>query len=156
MNHLLISLSTLFLLGACSTQKETKVPQPAPGVATVKPGAPTTLEFELGERSAKLQLRFDGAGENVSATISGVGGVSVTSPVEAFSGVSVRAGEVRPIEVAFTRSAPRGHLVVSVRGTFDGSTHARVHTVAVGDGPLPDDGSRRVVTDDGDAVKLMP
>jgi hypothetical protein len=110
----------------------------------------------VGATSAKLNLRFQSAGENVSITVSGIDGVTVTSPAEVLAGASVKAGEEKPFEVAFTHGATRGHLVVSVRGTFGGGVQARVHSVAIGDGPLEDDGSKVLVTDDGDAVKLMP
>lgn len=141
-------LSTLLVVTACCTSPKTKVAE----AATPKPGAPTELQAELGENTAKLSLRFERGGENVSVMVSGIDGLTVTSPAEVLSGVAVKAGEVKPFEVAFTG---RGHLVVSVRGTFGGAIQARVHTVAIGEPVKKDDGKTQV-TNDGDAVKLMP
>jgi len=140
-------LSTLLLV-ACTTSPKTKETT----TDTAKPGAPTVLESQLGDGRAKLSLRFERAGENVSVTVSGLDGLTVTSPAEAVSGASVKSGEVKALEVTFTG---QGQLVVSVRGTFGGATQARVHTVAIGEVVKKKDGQVQV-TSDGDAVKLMP
>jgi len=145
-------LSTILAVTACSTPRETKVPEQ---ISTVKPGAPTQLEAQLSDGSAKLKLRFEGPGENVWVSVSGIDGLIVTSPSEVLNAVGVKAFEVKPLAVSFTRSPGRGHLVISVRGTFNGAIQSRVHTIAIGEGPLKNDGKIQV-TDDGDAVKLMP
>ena len=141
-------LSTLLVVTACCTSPRAKVAEASPP----KPGAPTELQSELGQNTATLRLRFERAGENVSVIVSGLDGVTVTSPPEVLSGVPVKSGEVKSFEVAFTG---RGHLVVSVRGTFGGAIQARVHTVAIGEPVKKNDGTTQVTTD-GDAVKLMP
>jgi hypothetical protein len=141
-------LSTLLLV-ACTTSPKTKEETTTD---TVKPGAPTVLESQLGEGSAKLSLRFERAGENVSVVVSGIDGLTVTSPSEALSGAAVKSGAVKPLEVTFTG---RGQLVVSVRGTFGGASQSRVHTVAIGDVVKKKDGQVQT-TNDGDTVKLMP
>lgn len=46
-------------------------------------------------------------------------------------------------------------LVVSVSGTFAGAARARVHSVEIGEGTARSEGVRQV-TDDGDAVVVMP
>lgn len=143
-----ILLSTLLVVTACCTSPRAKVAE----AQAPKPGAPTELQSELGQNTAKLSLRFERAGENVSVLVSGIDGVAVTSPPEVLSGVPVKRGEVRSFEVAFTG---RGHLVISVRGTFSGATQARVHTVAIGEVVKQKNGTTQV-TDDGDAVKVMP
>ena len=140
-------LSTLLLV-ACTTSPKTK--ETTTDVA--KPGAPTALESQVGDTSAKLSLRFESAGENVSVTVSGIDGLTVTSSAEALSGASVKRGEVKPLEVTFTG---HGQLVVSVRGTFGGATQARVHSVAIGEQVKKKDGQVQT-TSDGDTVKLMP
>ncbi len=142
--------STLLFL-SCSTPKKVAEPQQV----TIKPGAPTSLEAEVGPNAAVLRLRFDGPGENVGVIVSGIEGVTVTTPAEAVSGAAVKSGEVRVLQVGFTRAAGRGHLVVSVQGTFNGANQSRVHTVAIGEG-LKDDGAKTQLTTDGDAVKLIP
>lgn len=143
-----ILLSTLLVVAACCTSPRAKVAE----AEVPKPGAPTELQSELGENTAKLSLRFERAGENVSVIVSGLDGVAVTSSPEVLSGVPVKPGEVRSFEVTFTG---RGHLVVSVRGTFGGASQARVHTVAIGEVVKKKDGTTQV-TNDGDAVKVMP
>jgi len=143
-----ILLSTLLVVVGCSTSPTVKAAE----AQTPKPGAPTELLSELGANTAKLSLRFEREGQNVSAVVSGLDGVTITSPPEVLTGVPVKRGEVRSFEVAFTG---RGHLVVSVRGTFAGATQARVHTVAIGDVVKEKDGTTQVTTD-GDTVKLMP
>jgi hypothetical protein len=56
--------------------------------------------------------------------------------------------------VKYTRGPGRTHLVVSVRGQFDGAPLARVVTFAMGDGPLQQNGTK-LILDDGDAIKVM-
>jgi hypothetical protein len=141
-------LSTLLLVACTTSPKTTK--ETTTDVA--KPGAPTVLESQVGETSAKLNLRFERAGENVSVVVSGIDGLTVTSAAEVVSGASVKMGEVKPFEVTFTG---RGQLVVSVRGTFGGATQARVHSVAIGEVVKKKDGQVQT-TSDGDTVKLMP
>ena len=64
-------------------------------------------------------------------------------------------GEARSYDVTFTRGAGRSHLVVSVRGTFNGAPVARVITFALGEGPLSQEGTK-ITTTDGQTVKVMP
>ena len=141
------NLLLLLVLASCATPVQTK------GTDTLKPGAPTTLESQVNANAAKLALKFASAGKDISVVISGIDGVTVTTPAEALTGASVAAGEVVPLDVTFTG---RGHLVVSVRGNFGGSIDARVHTVQIGDVQLQNDGSKIMKTDDGDTVKVMP
>ncbi len=141
-------IASLLVLTGCSTSK--KVVEPAQ--VTLKPGAPTALESEVSSTTALLRLRFEGPGENVAVVITGIDGVTVTSPPEAVVGAAVKSGEVRALQVDFTG---RGHLVVSVQGTFNGAKRSRVHTVAIGDVVLQNDGKTQITTD-GDAVKLIP
>lgn len=161
-------LSSLVMFAACCTSKEATADQspsapppasapkkaPLEGTTTVKPGAPTTLEAQVTGTTARLSLRFDGAGEEVVARVSGLDGVTVSAGGEWLAGASVKAGEVREHTVTFTTSG-RGHLVISVEGRFPGGLKARVHTVAVGEGPVKDLGTVQQTTD-GDTVKVMP
>lgn len=153
------TLPLLLLVTACCTSPAVQKPADNPperkgGGDTVKPGAPTKLEAQVTSTGAKLALHFASAGKDVSVTISGIDGVTVTSPAEALTGASVKAGEVIPLDVTFTGTS--GHLVVSVRGNFGGSVDARVHSVQIGDVQLQKDGSKILKTDDGDTVKVMP
>ncbi len=143
------TLPLILLVTACCTVH----PERSRGADTTKPGAPTKPEAQVTGNTAKLALHFASAGKDISVTISGIDGVTVTSPAEALAGAAVTAGEVVPLDVTFTG---RGHLVVSVRGNFGGSVDARVHSVAIGEIQLKDDGSKILKTDDGDTVKVMP
>lgn len=145
-------LSSFVLFAACCTSKEATAEQATS--RTVKPGAPTTLESQVSGSTAKLSLRFDGEGEQVVVRVSGIDGAQVTAGSEWLSGASVKAGEAREQVVTFTTSG-RGHLVISVEGRFPGGFKSRVHTVAVGEGPVKDLGTVQQTTD-GDAVKVMP
>jgi hypothetical protein len=148
-------LTSLFVLGTACTTPRTETPKTRPD--TVKPGAPTTVEnIKLDTSSGVIQVHFDGAGENVAIRVSALDGLTLTSNAEAHSGLTVKAGDELSVPVTFTRGPGRGQLVLSVSGTFNGAQQSRVHTVAVGEGPLKDDGSKVQVTSDGDAVKLMP
>lgn len=139
-------LTTVLVLGC------TKAPEPI----TPKPGAPTALEtVQLSEHEALLFLRTDVAGENVSVMVSAIEGLTLSSSPEVYSGLAVKAGTKYPIVAQFTRGPGRGQLVITVHGTFNGATRSRVHTVAIGDGPLPVTGTIQV-TNDGDTVKLIP
>ena len=143
-------LTMVLLVTACTTPKE---PVRPPKSDTVKPGAPSSVATpKLTDTSAQIEVRFEGAGENVAVTVSGIDGLTVTSPAEAVSNRTAKAGDTLPLEVTFTG---RGHVVLTVQGTFNGAAQSRVHTVKVGEG-LKDDGSKTQVTTDGDAVKLMP
>lgn len=145
MKHLLL----LIVFASCATS----VPERSKGTDTLKPGAPSTLESQVGPGTAKLALKFASAGKDVQVVVSGIDGVTVTSAAEALTGAAVSAGQVVPLDVTFTGA--RGHLVVSVRGNFGGSTDARVHSVQIGDVQLQNDG-KVMKTDDGDTVKVMP
>lgn len=142
----------LMLVAACTTPKE----RAAPSKETVKPGAPTVVtKADVTGSTAAVTLRFEGAGENVSVQAAGIEGVTLSSPAEVVQGRAVKAGDELPIALSF-QVAGRGHLVLTVQGTFNGAQQSRVHTVLVGEGPLRDDGAKVQVTSDGDAVKLIP
>lgn len=153
-------LSPVLLLAACSTSKEASADQ-APlarqpsAAATVKPGAPTTLEAQVTGGTAKLRLRFAGAGEQVDVSVRGQDGVEVSSGGEWLTGAKVEPGQVFEQTVGFAASA-RGQLVLSVEGVFSGARRARVHSVAVGEGPVKKDLGAVQKTTDGDTVKLIP
>ena len=152
-------LSALIAVTACTTPKEpvrTKSSQ-AKSADTLKPGAPTMVDkIQLADRSGLIEVHFEGAGENVSVNVAAIDGLTLTSSAEVHSGRAVKAGDALPVAVTFERGEGRGQLVITVNGTFNGAFQSRVHTVAVGEGPLKNDGAKVQVTTDGDAVKLMP
>ncbi len=141
-------LLAVVLLSACTTAH----PERVRAADTVKPGAPSSVENpKVTDRSAQIEVRFEGAGENVAITVSGIEGLTVSSPAEAHVGRTVKSGDVLPVDVAFSGT---GHVVLTVQGTFNGAQQSRVHTVRVG--PLKDDGSKIQTTNDGDTVKVIP
>lgn len=147
--------SFLFLAGAGCTHQEprpTVVSAPLPSEG--KRAAPVAIDAELGSTHAKLTLRFQTAGENVSVGVSGLDGLKLVTPSALLGEGKVTAGEVRVFDVDFSSSGARSNLAVEVRGTFNGAPLGRVVTFVIGDGPLPQTGTR-VVTDDGDAIKVM-
>lgn len=153
--------TTTMLIAGCTTPSQVKEPVRAPPSReptkeTVKPGAPTVVaKEEVTSTSASVLLRFEGSGENVTVQAAGLEGVTLSSPAEVVMSRSVKAGDELPIALTF-QAAHRGHLVLTVRGTFNGAEQSRVHTLLVGEGPLKDDGAKVQVTSDGDAVKLIP
>jgi hypothetical protein len=147
--------SLVFFAGAGCTHQEPKptvvsAPLPAEG----KRSAPVAIDAELSHTHAKLTLRFETAGENVSVGVSGLDGLTIVGPTALLGEAKVTAGEVRVLAVDFSHTGGRSNLAVEVRGTFNGAPLGRVVTFVLGDGPMPKTGTR-VVTDDGDAIKLM-
>lgn len=151
-----ILLSSLLLLAGagCTHQEPRPTIASAPLPTEGKRSAPVAIDAELSEKHAKLTLRFETAGEGVSVSVSGLDGLAVTSPPSLLAEAKLTAGEVRTFDVDFTRAPGRTNLAVEVKGTFNGAPLGRVVTFVIGDGPLPQTGTK-VVTDDGDAVKLM-
>lgn len=146
--------SLVILSTACTTSREVSGEPKSVKADTQKPGAPTDLQSSVANSSVKLSLRFIGSGEHINVSVRGLDGVTVNASAEWLSNATVKAGEVRELTVPFT-STGRGHVVVSVEGDFVAGHRARVHTVAVGDGPVNDLGTVQK-TDDGDTVKLVP
>ena len=149
-------LSSLLVLTACCTSKEAPVTTKQSLAAdTTKVGTPTTLDSKVEGGTARLSLKFDGAGKDVAVTVNGIDGVNVTSARELLSGEKVAAGDERRFDVTFDAGAGRGHLVVTVSGDFGSGVRSRVHSVAVGEGLKKDLGTVQQ-TSDGDTVKLVP
>jgi hypothetical protein len=152
-------MRTFFLFGLVTltgcTHHEPK-PQllSAPVPATGKRSAPVAVDAELFDLKAKLTLTFDTAASGVEVAISGLDALTVTKGAMAMNDGAVKAGERRTFEVAYTHGTGRANLVVSVRGLFGGAPLGRVVTFSVGEGPVPDTGTR-VLTDDGQTLKVM-
>lgn len=119
-----------------------------------KRSAPVAIDADLSEASAKLTLRFERAVEKCSIDVSGVDGLTLSSPGALLAEATIGKGDTKTFEVKYTRGPGRTHLVVSVRGQFDGAPLARVVTFAMGDGPLQQNGTK-LILDDGDAIKVM-
>jgi hypothetical protein len=150
-------LAVALMLVGC-TRHETKpdvvahvsAPLPLEG----KRSAPVAIDADLTESSGKLTLRFERPAEKCSVQVSGVDGLTITSSGEVLTDAKVSKGETKTFDVKYSRGPGRTHLVVSVRGQFDGAPLARVVTFAMGDGPLQQNGTR-LILDDGDAIKVM-
>jgi hypothetical protein len=124
-----------------------------------KPSAPVTVDAQLGEKTARVTVRFDAPASDVRVDVHGVDGLVVTSEPTLVTGGGYEKGSVATFDVAFTPGAGRSHLVVSVAGSFQGAQRSRVASFAVG---TPTDEQRRASsatkTDDGNGerIKVMP
>ena len=113
------------------------------------------MNAELGEKSAKLTLKFESDAKDVKIGVSGVDGLVVEGePVLLEKGEFAR-GDTKAFDVRFAPGTGRSQLVVSVSGSFGGASRARVASFTVGTGPLPQNGEV-MTTDDGERVKVMP
>lgn len=126
---------------------------------TQKVSAPVEVTAELGRASAKLQVRFDAPGSEVQVDVKGVDGLVVAGPASPVVEATVKQGETRALDVAF--SAPgqgRSHLVVSVSGRFHGAKVIRVVSFAVGEPTAAQRSSPGTVItgSDGERVKVQP
>ena len=150
MKYLVLSV---LVFSACCTTPSTTVTSPVPEKG--KPTAPVEVKAELSEKSARLTVKFESDAKGVKIFASGVDGLVVSGePVLVADGTFSR-GEAKTFDVAFTPGAGRSQLVVSVSGSFNGSSRARVASFSVGAGPLPQNGDV-MTTDDGERVKVMP
>jgi hypothetical protein len=152
MNRLATCLAVL-LLGGCTHSEKVSAP-----VGAGKPEAPVAVEAELTASSARLTLKSETDGKDVTAVVSGVDGLTVSSEPTLLSSASLSRGEARTFEVAFRPGPGQSLLVVSVQGTFGGARRGRVLSFAVG---TPTEAQRRgagtvITTDDGQRLNLMP
>ncbi|MFZ5445968.1 MAG: hypothetical protein ACOZQL_38610 [Myxococcota bacterium] len=154
MRNLILSSLLFFAVAGCTHQEPKPTVVSAPLPAEGKRSAPVAVDAAFTDQHAKLTLRFETAGENVAIGVSGLDGLTITSAPSLLAEGKIAAGEVRTFEVAFTRGPGRTTLGVEVRGTFNGAPLGRVVTFSLGEGPLPQSGTK-VITDDGDAIKLM-
>lgn len=144
-------LFSVLCLTACTTPTSATSPVPAKG----KPTAPVEVKAELSANAARVTVKFESDSSDVKIAVSGVDGLVVTGePVLVEKGAFAR-GESKTFDVSFTPGAGRSALVVSVAGSFNGASRARVASFTVGDGPLPQAGEV-MTTDDGEKVKVMP
>lgn len=151
MNSKLVVLSVL-VFAACTTKVSASSPVPVKG----KPTAPVAVSAELSPTTARLVLRFEADAEGVEVVAGGVDGLVVEGKGVLVQQGAFKRGEVRTFEVAFTPGAGRSQLAVSVSGTFNGASRARVASFTVGTGPLPESPGTVMITDDGERVKVMP
>lgn len=142
----------LVCLTACTTPVSASSPVPVKG----KPTAPVAVSAELSARSARLLIKFESDAEGVDVVVSGVDGLVVEGKGGLVEKGSFKAGDTRRFDVAFAPGAGRSQLVVSISGTFNGGSRARVASFTVGTGPLPESPGAVMTTDDGERVKVMP
>lgn len=148
MKFIVLSVS---ILAGCTTAANASSPVPTKG----KPTAPVAVKAELGSGTARLLITFESDAEGVKVVASGVDGLVVEHGTLIEKG-SFKRGETRTFDVAFTPGAGRSQLVVSIAGSFNGASRARVASFTVGTGPLPETPGAVITTDDGERVKLMP
>lgn len=142
----------VFAFSACTTPTSVSSPVPTKG----KPTAPVAVTAELSPKSAHVVVKFESDAQDVVIAASGVDGLVVEGKSVVVEKGAFSRGEVQAFEVAFTPGAGRSQLVVSVSGSFNGASRARVASFAVGTGPLPESPGTVITTDDGERVKVLP
>ncbi len=144
-------LSVLFFT-ACTTPVSASSPVPAKG----KPTAPVEVKAELALKSARLTVTFEADAKEVELAVSGIDGLVVEGESRLVDHGEFKRGETRTFDVTFNPGPGRSMLVVSVSGSFNGASRARVASFTVGSGPLPQTPGQVITTDDGERVKVMP
>ena len=99
---------------------------------------------------------IDSDAQDVEIVASGVDGLVVEGQASLVAKGAFVRGDSRAFEVKFNPGAGRSALVVSVSGTFNGSSRARVASFTLGTGPMPATPGTVMTTDDGERVKVMP
>lgn len=151
MNSNSFVLSVVLALVGCTTPTSVSSPVPAKG----KPTAPVAVSAELSAQSARVVVKFEAAAQDVEIAVSGVDGLVVEGPAVRVQQGKFGRDEAKTFDVTFVPGAGRCQLVVSVSGSFNGASRARVASFTVGAGPLPQSGTV-MTTDDGERVKVMP
>ncbi|MDP1822207.1 MAG: hypothetical protein Q8L48_03165 [Archangium sp.] len=147
-----ILLVSVIAVAGCTTPTSVSSPSPTKG----KPSAPVAVSGELTATSARLRVSFEAAAENVEIVVSGIDGLVVEGEGALVKKGTFTRGESKDFDVKFTAPpAGRSQLVLSVSGSFNGASRARVASFTVGTGPLPESGTV-MTTDDGERVKVMP
>jgi hypothetical protein len=145
-------LVVLLSLSACTTPTSVSSPAPTKG----KPSAPVEVSAELSPKSARLTVKFESDAQDVDIVASGVDGLVVEGQGVLVKKGAFARGEAKSFEVAFTPGPGRSTLAVSVSGSFNGASRARVASFGVGTGPLPESPGEVMTTDDGERVKVLP
>jgi len=104
----------------------------APVPARGKRTAPVAIDAKLSADRARVTLRFEAAGSDVTIGLKGLDGLTLGpgERPEAPGPRSFSAGEAVTVEVPFTSA--RGTLAVSVVGTFSGGRQHRAVSFSVG------------------------
>lgn len=144
--------ASLLALASCTTPTTVTSETPTRG----KPTAPVSVTAELSPRSAKLLVTFEGDAKDVRIATSGVDGLVVEGEPVLVDKGSFARGESKRFEVTFAPGAGRSALVVSVSGSFNGASRARVASFTVGQGNTPESPGTVMTTDDGETVKVLP
>lgn len=152
MHRIFIALSTLALVACTHPQETPDVKLSAPLSGEGKPGAPVEVKAELTSTHARLTVRFEGAAEQATLTVSGLDGLTVTSSAPGAER-SYKQAELAQLDVDYTGAS--GTLVVNVSGTFNGARQSRVVTFAVGE-VKPVQSGTKVSPDNGTPFKAMP
>jgi len=147
----LLALS-VFAFVACTTPTSASSPVPVKG----KPTAPVAVTAELSPKSAHVVVKFESDATEVQISASGVDGLVVDAKEPVLQQGKFARGETHGFDVTFVPGAGRSQLVVSVSGSFNGASRARVASFTVGTGPLPESPGTVMTTDDGERVKVMP
>jgi hypothetical protein len=149
--HMRFFLLSVLVFTGCTTANSATSPVPAKG----KPTAPVEVKAELSKNAAKLTVTFESDSKDVKIAVSGVDGLVVQGEAVIVENGTFTRGDATSFSVNFTPGEGRSQLVVSVSGSFNGASRARVASFTIGDGPLPQNGEV-MTTDDGEKVKVMP
>ncbi len=106
--------------------------RPAASVTGGKPAAPVDIAAIVHADRAEVEVSIRAAATSVDVRVSGVSGLTVTSPATVVSGAAFARGESAKAVVSFTPPAGRAHLVVAVAGTFDGIRGATTVSFTIG------------------------
>ncbi|MBL8910105.1 MAG: hypothetical protein JNM17_05300 [Archangium sp.] len=144
--------ASLIMLASCTTPTTVASPAPVRG----KPTAPVSVNAELSGRSAQLTVTFDGDATDVRITAGGVDGLVVEGEPVIVSAGTFAKGASHRFQVNFTPGPNKSALVVSVAGSFNGASRARVASFTLGQGGTLQSPGTVMTTDDGETVKVLP
>jgi len=127
------------------------------GSHTEKPSAPVSIEGKLDGGQAALELVFETDATNVSVTVWGTDGVTVTSAKDPIQNRRVAKGERLTLDVSFVAPTNRADVAVSVRGQFGGKELSKVRSFTVNPAapPLTNAPGEVKTGPDGQPVRVM-
>ncbi|MCP3097431.1 hypothetical protein LZ198_00935 [Myxococcus sp. K15C18031901] len=125
---------------------------------TAKPAAPVGVSATLEDGKAHVKLRFDTSASDVQVDISGVDGLAVTSAATPVRGASFDKASTSEFDVAYNPGVGRSHLVVAIRGTFQGSYMTKVASFSTGAPTVEQQKSQGSVLtgDEGERLMVLP
>lgn len=119
--------------------------------------APVAIDATIGAGTAKINVRFQGAAQDVAIAVRGLDGLQVTNTGAPTAGATYQQGQSLSFEAAFRHGPGQSHLVVSVAGTFRVGRRSTVASFAVGKPAQAQQKSRGVLKElRGERIKIVP